>query len=273
MKLNRVSPLIIAVIGVVLSLLAIAGIYFLLIKPTQDETTVQQSIKDQNFSDSTTAAQKAAQKTLADAKIKVQQTKFQWAIKSAARMPRYDVSNRTQALQQLTYELTRYLGPDIQHQLKATGVKSDTQVVLPPPPLSPNDITAAPVVVPLGTIAVTGDFRHILTHFYEWQYFNRLVLVDNLTLSGSSPYLTATYTATLYIFPQNDDKLGPIIPGAGGGTAAPGGGAGGFPGGPPGGFPGGPPGGFPGAPPGGGPPGYRGGGPPSGAPPSGQRAV
>ena len=264
MKLNRVSPLIIAAAGVVLSLLAIAGIYFLLIKPTQDETAVQQGIYDQNYPDSTPASQKAAQKTLADAKVKVQQTKFQWAVKSAARMPRYDVSNRTLALQQITYELTRYLGPDVQHQLKVTGVKSDTQVVLPTPPLSPNDITAAPVVVPLGTITVTGDFRHILTHFYEWQYFNRLVLVDGLTLSGSSPYLSATYTATLYIFPQNDDKLGPIIPGAGGGTAAPGGGAGGFPGGPPGGFPGGPPGGFPGAPPGGGPPGYRGGGPPRG---------
>ena len=242
MKLNRISPAIIAVIGVVLSLLAIDGLYFLLIKPTQDETVVQQGIYDQNYPDSTPQAQKKAQKTLADAKITVQQTKFQWAVKSAARMPRYDVSNRTLALQQITYELTRYLGPDIQRQLKTTGVKSDTQVVLPTPPLSPNDITAAPVVVPLGTITVTGDFRHILTHFYEWQYFNRLVLVDGLTLSGSSPYMTATYTATLYIFPQNDDKLGPIIPGAGGGsTPAPGGGAGGLPGGYPGGFRGGGP--------------------------------
>lgn len=251
MKLNRISPAIIAVIGVVLSLLAIAGLYFLLIKPAQDETVVQQGIYDQNYPDSTPQAQKKAQKTLADAKVTVQQTKFQWAVKSAARMPRYDVSNRTMALQQITYELTRYLGPDIQRQLKVTGVKSDTQVVLPTPPLSPNDITAAPVVVPLGTITVTGDFRHILKHFYEWQYFNRLVLVDGLTLSGSSPYMTATYTATLYIFPQNDDKLGPIIPGAGGGgTPTPGGGAGG------------PPGGYPG--------GFRGGGPPGmGAAPSG----
>ena len=252
MKLNRISPAIIAAIGIVLSLLAIVGIYFLLIKPTQDETQVQQTIKDQNYPDSTPAAQKAAQKTLAAAKVTVQQTKFQWAVKSAARMPRYDVSNRTLALQQITYELTRYLGPDIQRQIKTTGVKSDTQVVLPTPPLSPNDITAAPVVVPLGIITVTGDFRHVLTHFYEWQYFNRLVLVDGLTLTGSSPYLTATYTATLYIFPQNDDKLGPVIPGAGGGTAAPGGATGG---GAPGGFRGG----------GGPPPGYRGGGPPTGA--------
>ena len=237
MKLNRISPLIVAAVGIVLSLLAIVGIGFLLIKPTMDATTVQQGIYDQNFPDSTPAAQKLAQKGLADAKLQVQQIKFQWAVKSAAKMPRYDVSNRTVALKEITYELTRYLGPDLQRQINTTGVTSATQIVLPAPPLSPNDITASPVVIPLGTITVNGDFRHILTHFYEWQSFNRLVLVDNLAFTGSSPYMQATYTGTLYIFPQNDTNLGPIIPGAGGGAA----GGAASPGGPPG-FRGGPPG-------------------------------
>lgn len=245
MKLNRISPLIIAVVGVVLSLMAIAGIFFGLIKPTLDETTAQQAIYDQNYPDSTQASQNSALKSLADAKAQVQQIKYQWAVKSAARMPRYDVSNRTLALRQITYELGHNLGPDIQHQLRSTGVNTMTQVVLPAPPLSPNDITAAPVVIPLGTITVSGDFRHILTHFYEWQYFNRLVLVDGLAFTGNSPYMQATYTGTLYIFPQNDDKLGPTIPQAGGGSgAAPGGGPPGFQGGPPPGFRGGPPPGF-----------------------------
>ena len=243
MKLNRISPWAIAGIGTVLSLLAIAGIFFLLIKPTLDATAVQQGIYTQNYPDSTPVAQKDAQKALQAAKLKVQQIKFQWAVKSAAKMPRYDVSSRPLALRQITYELTHVLGPDLQHQLNATpGAKSPTQIVLPAPPLSPNSITAAPVVIPLGTITVTGDFRHILAHFYEWQDFNRLVIADNLAFTGSSPYMTATYTATLYIFPQNDDKLGPIIPQAGGGTAAPGAGsAGGYPGGGPGGYSGGPP--------------------------------
>ncbi len=252
MNLNRISPWVVAAIGAALSLLAIAGIIFLMIKPTMDQTAAQQAIYDQNFPDSTPAAQRLAQNQLTAAKLQVKQIQFQWAVKSAARMPRYDVSNRTLALQQLTYELTRYLGPDIQHQLKVTGVKSSTQVVLPAPPVSPNDITAAPVVIPLGTITVSGDFRHILQHYYDWQYFNRLVLVDNLSLTGNSPYMTATYTATLYIFPQNDTKLGPIIPQAGTGT-----GAGATPGGSPGGYPGsgGTPGGYPGS--GGRPGGYR----------------
>lgn len=238
MKLNRISPWTVAGVGIALSLLAIAGIFFLMIKPTLDQTAAQQGIYDQNYPDSTPAAQLTAKKQLAAAKLQVKQIQFQWAVKSAARMPRYDVSNRTLALKQLTYELTRYLGPDIQHQLKVTGVKSDTQVVLPAPPVSPNDITAAPVVIPLGTITVSGDFRHILQHYYDWQRFNRLVLVDGLSLTGNSPYMTATYTATLYIFPQNDTHLGPIIPEAGTGTTT-GASPGGYPGGAPGGYPGG----------------------------------
>ena len=258
MNLNRISPWVIAGIGVAVSLLAIAGIFFLMIKPTLDQTAAQQAIYDQNYPDSNTAAQRTAQKQLADAKLQVKQIQFQWAVKSAARMPRYDVSNRPLALQELTYELTRYLGPDIQRQLRTTGVKTDTQVVLPAPPVSPNDITAAPVVIPLGTITVSGSFRSILKHFYAWQSFNRLVLVDNLSLTGNSPYMTGTYTGTLYIFPQNDTKLGPIIPQAGTGAGAGGAAA-------PGGYPGGSPGGYPGS---------RGGGPPRGSsgPPSGAPA-
>ncbi len=252
MNLNRISPWVVAGIGAGLSLLAIAGIIFLMIKPTMDQTAAQQAIYDQNYPDSTLSAQNTAKKQLAAAKLQVKQIQFQYAVKAAAKMPRYDVSNRTLALKQLTYELTQYLGPDIQHQLRATpGARSDTQVVLPPPPVSPNDITAAPVVIPLGTITVTGDFRHILQHYYNWQYFNRLVLVDGLTLTGNSPYMTGSYTATLYIFPQNDTKLGPIIPEAGTGTGA-GTTSGSYPGGSPGGYSGGggAPGGFRGGPPG-----------------------
>ena len=230
MKLNRISPWAVAGVGIALSLLAIAAIIFLMIKPTLDQTAAQQAIYNQNFPDSTPGAQRLARNQLAAAKLQVKQIQFQYAVKAAAKMPRYDVSNRNLALRQITYELTRYLGPDIQRQLQATpGAKSTTQVVLPPPPVSPNDITAAPVVIPLGTITVTGDFRSILQHYYNWQHFNRLVLVDNLALAGNSPYMTGTYTATLYIFPQNDTKLGPIIPEAGTGTGA-GAAPGGYPG-------------------------------------------
>ncbi len=234
MKTARLSPILVAVIGSVLCLFAVGGILYFVAKPTQDKIVAQQARFAANYPDSTAPVQAKARKDLADAKIKVAQTKARWAQTSAAIMPRYDVgAPRFTSLAQLTYELTHYLGPDIERQLRVGGVTSGTKVALPAPPISPNDITNAPVVIPLGAITVNGDFRRILTHFYDWQYFNRLVLVDGLNLTGNSPYMQGTYNATLYIFPQNDDKVVPPIPAAGGGaagTAAPGAAA--FPGGP-----------------------------------------
>jgi len=238
MNLNRLNPLIVAAVGIGLSLLALVLIGFLLIKPALDARAAPQAQFDQSYPDSTPAAQRLALNQLNAAKVKVQQIKFQWKVKESEKMPRYDVSNRFTALSELTYELTHSLGPDLEHQLQTTGVSSTTKIALPAPPVNPNDITSAPVVIPLGTITVNGDFRHILTHFYKWRSFNRLVLANGLSFTGSSPYMQGSYNATLYIFPQNDDKLPPPIPEAGGAAAgaatAPGGYPGGSPGAPPG---------------------------------------
>lgn len=224
MKTSRLSPAIVAVIGVALCLMAAGGIVYFLIKPTQDQIAVQQARYDENYPDSTPQVQAQAKKALATAVIQVNNIKQEWAIKEAALMPPFDVGgDRFKAWHQLSYELAHYLGPDLERQMKTTGVASNVTFKLPPPPVSPNDITNAPVVIPLGQITVNGDFRRILTHFYDWQYFNRLVLVDGLALQGNSPYMKGSYTATVYLFPQNDDKTPPPpIKGAAGGTAGPG---------------------------------------------------
>lgn len=253
MKTSRLSPLVISIVGVVLSLLAIGLILFLLIKPTQESITAQQERLDQNApgteplapgsdrQQSLDANKKKGLKDVSDAKLQVQMTKMQWAQVEAAIMPPLDVSDRNRAFKQLTYELTHYLGPDLQRQLTVGGVNSTTRFALPPPPLSANDpmIRSGVLEIPLGTVAVNGDFRRILTHFYDWQYFNRLVMVDGLSLDGNSPYMQGTYTATMYIFPQNGDKLAPPIAKAGSGGSTTGAvGGGGYPGGR-GGYPGG----------------------------------
>ena len=245
MKTARLSPGIVAAVGIVFCLLAVGLIVWFLIKPTMERTSAQQARYDQNYPDSTDAAQAAALKQVNLAKIKVAQIKTQWNIDQVRYMPPYNVANRQLAVRQLTYELGQFLGPDLERQFKSGGVTNTTSVALPPPPVSPNDITAAPLVIPLGPITVGGDFRRILTHFYNWRYFNRLVVVDSLNLEGNSPYMTGTYTATVVIFPQNDDKLPPPIAKAGGG-AADGTTPGGYPGGPGGsGYPGGGPSGSP----------------------------
>jgi len=280
MKTARLSPLVVAIVGVVLSLLALGLILFLLIKPTQESITAQQTRLDANAPGADSdlspssdrqrgldANKKKGLKAVNDAKLKVQMTKMQWAQVEATTMPPLDVSDRQKAFKQLTYELTHYLGPDLQRYLLATkGVTSPTRFALPPPPLSPNDpmIRSGVLQIPLGTVTVFGDFHHILTQFYSWQYFNRLVVVDGLTLEGNSPNMQGSYTATLYIFPQNDDKLQPPLAKAGAGGAATGGGGGGYPGG-------GGGGGYPGGGGGGGYPGGGGGGGYPGGYPGGRR--
>ena len=105
-----------------------------------------------------------------------------------------------------------------------------------------------------GSLSVGGDFRQLLYHVQRWNTFDRLVLIDHLGLHGNSPFMSATYDATVIEFPQggsNPAKPLPKGPGTGG---AAGGAGGGYPGmgGPPGGM-----GGYPGM---GGPPGAAPGG-------------
>lgn len=218
MKTTQTNPLLVAIIGIVLCIMAIAGIFFGLIKPTQASTAVAQARLDAAEPDSTLPEQNKALKTLNAANLQVKMVQNVWAQKDAALMPRYDVSNRFGALKQLTTELTQNLGPNLERHARHPGVRSTPRFNLPAPPVNPNDITNAPVVIPLGPVEDDGPFRSILTNVYNWQYFNRLVLIDNLALHGNSPYMQGTYTATLYLFPQNDTKLPPVIAAAGGGA-------------------------------------------------------
>lgn len=97
-----------------------------------------------------------------------------------------------------------------------------------------------------GTIKVEGTFPEILHHIALWNNFNRIALIDGLTLSGNSPNLVGSYNITIYEFPRNADKPGKQVPSSAG--TGPGAGGGGMRMGPPGG--GAPPGvpGGPGAP-------------------------
>ena len=250
----KIPPIAVAVIGVVLCLLAGGLIGWFVVKQTQDEISAAQTRVDAAAADATPAAHQQAAKAVADAKVQVQQIQTQWAVKQAALMPAFDVTQRFQAWRQLNYELTEDLPLSLQKWFPQTGVSLLSNIQLPAPPASPNDplISTSPIVIKLGTIAVGGDFHKILSHILKWNDYKRLVLVDNLALQGNSPFMQGSYTAELIIYPQGD-KAAADIPQASTGT----GGAGGFPGGP-GGFGGYPGGGFPGGP-----------GGPRGAPPMG----
>ncbi len=268
----------VAIIGVVLTAITVACIFIFLIKPMNERYDLaQEKLNTQ------TAALQTAQSGLKPAqldKVKAQQevaaAKRDWARYDNQYMPKIDLTNRFTATRQLWNEQLRVLGPKVLKFLyadRSVRVVSET-IAIPTPSGDPNAAVAKVFTYPLGNVTVAGTFDQVLRHTERWNRFDRLALVDGLTLSGNSPTLTGTYTVTLYEI-THFDKVGPAIPQATPSTGEGGfGGPGGFPSGP--GGPGGPPQGFGGPPQGfGGPPqGFTGpppgvGGPPNGALPGG----
>lgn len=252
--------MVVAVIGIVLCLFAAGGISWFLVAPAKQDADAAQARYDAAYPDSTLQQQQAATADLVKAKHEVAQTKAKWIVIQDTIMPPFDVSNRYRAWKQLSNELSYNLGPSLQHWIDSTGVVPLTSVSLPAPPANPNLITAAPLVIPIngssiggassslggaggypgagggaggGAITVGGSFRQILKHVQLWNSYKRLVLVDNLSLHGNSPYMTGSYGASVIIFPQNDTNVAKPIPAASSGTAT---GMGGYPGAMPGAF-------------------------------------
>jgi Predicted membrane protein len=249
-KINRMQVMI---IGIVLSIIAAAGIYIGLIKPLMERKAeadakyeAQKQIADQM--PSAQADRKKAEQEVRDAKR-------DWAVYERRLMPTINLSNLFTAQRQLWNEQINVLGPKVVRYLNADRrVRVVSQnISLPAPPSDPNAVAQKIFTFPLGQVSVAGTFNDILKHAERWNDFDRLVLVDGLTLSGNSPGLVGTYSLTAYIITQSDE-IGPSIPQA---QPATGGFGGGF-GGPPGGFPGGPPPGAGGPPPGFGGPGGAG---------------
>jgi hypothetical protein len=229
-------------------LLAVILPYFLLIQPTQARIEAANQKYQAAYDDSTPTARAAAQKQLDDAKASAQKIRDQWHVKETTLMPPFDVSHRDTAWKQLAHELSENLGPSLERWMSHSGVVQLSSIAIQAPPNSPNGITGAPLRIPInsnGEMSVGGDFRALLTHILKWNDFNRLVLIDQVKLQGNSPHMQASYTANVFIFPQNAEKLGATIAKSGTGATT---GAGGYGGGAFGG--GGPPPGY-GGPPGG----------------------
>ena len=217
-------PIIVAVVGAIACLLAIILPYFLLIQPTQNRIAAANTRFQAAYDDSTPTAHAAAQKKLDDANANSNDIHSQWHVKEKTLMPPFDVSHRDTAWKQLAHELSENLGPSLERWMSHAGVVQLSSIAIQAPPNSPNGITGSPIQVPVnsnGQMTVGGDFRALLAHVLKWNDFNRLVLIDGLKLDGNSPNMQATYTATVFIFPQNSEKLGATIAksGAGGATA------------------------------------------------------
>jgi hypothetical protein len=225
-----VNPLTISLAGVFATAIAVGLIYFLLIKNTVTDLTAQTATYTSNVQNEGPGPKKAADATVTAATQQVQDVATQWAQIQEKKNPVIDFSNVMLAWNQYINEVNFKLSASIEQWMPSTGIKPLTAITTPSASSDPNSAVAKnPIIIPLnsgGAISVVGTFPQILHHIAAWNNFNRIVVVDKLALEGISPWLTGTYTATVYEFPINGDKPGTAVPstaGAGGGSATNGG--------------------------------------------------
>ncbi len=236
----RLTPLIVIIVGSVLCVLAPVLIFFLMIKPTNEAIAAQQVTYDQNSAFLGPGPLNEANKKLADAKVQLKQTSDQWDFIMRTKNPMIDLSDRWKAWQQYNNEVLVTLGPTL-NKFWMRDVfgkkKGKTSAVAPLGSLGftasissdPNSVKGGILTIPItqvawptdgsliagtggsGSISVIGTFQGDLDHIGVWNRFSRIVQVDGLSLSGYSPFITATYSAKIYEFMTNSDKVGPEV--------------------------------------------------------------
>ena len=223
----------IAIIGVVLTLIVAAGIYFGLIRPLNE----RMAAADQKYTSNKQVAdtRPAVEQKKKEAERKVAQAKREYAryerrfFSVSPRDPRplVDVSDLMKAMMQRWELQANRLGPEVLRFLRRDRLVRIAQqsIAVPAPPTDPNAANEELIQLPLGGVSVTGTFQNVLNHAERWNQFNRLVLVDGLALAGNSPRLTGSYTLTCFIYTRG--KPGPAVPTATGGGGG-GGGMGGY---------------------------------------------
>lgn len=205
------------IISVVVALLAVAAIYFLMIKPGMEHLEERQSFRDSRQIVANDKGKETKRKK--DVQLRKKVAEADWSRYDRALMPRVNMADLWTATQQFWTEKIDRLGPMVDKYLMAD--KSVTvinkQLSLAAPAADPNQVNQPqPFVFPIGSVRVRGTFPNIMRHIRRWNNFNRLVLVDGVNLVGQSPQLEATYSLTIYEWAQNTEKPGPAFPWAGG---------------------------------------------------------
>lgn len=203
MSKTKITPAQIWIIGAVLIVIAAVTIYFALIKPTNE--AIQAAADRISAAQTIIDKQPQALKDQEKAKQEVAEAKAKWSIYDREYMytrynghvqPIVDISNLLTGMRELWYEQIKVLQPKVQNFLLADKtvqvVSSSLKVAAPPS--DPNSIARKAFVFDLGSVTVVGSFNDVLNNAERWNKFDRLMLVDGLSLQGNSPKLAGTYT-------------------------------------------------------------------------------
>ncbi|MHB9038469.1 MAG: hypothetical protein ACYC64_17595 [Armatimonadota bacterium] len=221
MSLSKLKKIHVIIIGAFLCVVAVVGVFMLLIKPKQEALKAAQARVDKSAPLANAAAENKAIQDLNTAILEVGRIQQALNAEMGRRMPDLSFTQRDLGMLQLWHEQIDTLGPLLESFAKDKSVKVlSANFSLPAPPANPNDpvFDQDVLVFPLGNVTVLGNFKDLMLNIRRWNNCSRLVMVTQPVLAGVSPQLTATYSLTCYIFPVA--KGGEKIQMAGAGAAA-----------------------------------------------------
>ncbi|MCW5937829.1 MAG: hypothetical protein KIT11_11050 [Fimbriimonadaceae bacterium] len=232
----KLSPLTIIILGLAVVIMAF-GIGLSQYLPNMEEAQYQKEYAEKLLAEAN--KQKQANQKVEKAIKDVNDIAAEWQTVVANRTPPQDVQrggiNLAANRWQLTVDSLRFrdsMQRAVNRQVKAGGVTVVQGPTIPPPPDSASTVVETyynypairfPVVIfDLGQIVVRGTLNQIFENMRSWSNMpNYLAVADGLTVTGTSPELTGTYTVSIVGYIRGD-RISPPVPETGGGPGAPG---------------------------------------------------
>ncbi len=200
--LSKITRLNIIVISVMIALNIVVATFFVIIRPMNKEIEGLNSQIEQYTARA--AQRRQVEKKLAEALALKAVTQITWNKIRARVMPTHlEVKNADRDTmirimptfwrepERLTAMMAKWIGSQ-------KGVRISGSFTLAPPGVDP-------MALPYGSwhrigeqFTATGDFQAVLHHLEKWNKSPRLVMINDVSLAGTSPNLVATYTANLY---------------------------------------------------------------------------
>lgn len=205
--MSKLRKIHVIIIGCAACVLVVAGLFFLVIKPKNEEIA-KVEVELQKATE-IAARLGADQRKLAQVKEDYNRELTDYSRFMRAKMPAITFADRPQGMIALWKEQAEVLGPMLERWPGKTGVQLLNSVRVPAAPTDPNAINTTLVRLDIGQFQVRGDFYTILRHVRRWKDFNRLVLLSPISISGQSPNMTAQYNVTVFLVPSGE--VGPTF--------------------------------------------------------------
>ena len=224
--------------GIFIGLTILSYAYFQFYQP--DTTEAQYTEEYVQALEAEGAKLGAAKQRVENAKLRVEEIADRWRQVSDAKVRNgfIDLNQDPLALTVSVQNYRNKVQAAVNRQLKTGGVTVINGPQVPPPSNDPttllttyfnvNRLPFPAVIFELGQVTVRGSFNQIASNMQGWtnmpDYF---AVVDGLTINGTSPELTATYSVVIVGFlpGQVTGPLGGSVATGAAGTAAAGGGS------------------------------------------------